>query len=80
MPANCSKQSILAPTAKIQPWWQAPKPPAEAGQRGGAMQVSTVGAMQVPMTTEKKKRREVPYRCHEKDNKEEFLGDQRGRL
>ena len=44
------------------------------------MQVSTVGAMQVPMKTEENKRREVPYRCHEKDDKEEFLGDQRRRL
>ena len=77
MPVNFSKQSILAPTAKIQPWWQAPKPPAEAGQRGGAMQVSMVGAMQEPVTTEENMRREVPYGCHEKDNKEEFLGDQR---
>ena len=72
MPANFSKQSILAPTAKIQPWWQAPNPPAEAGLRAGAMQVS--------MITEENDRREVPYRCHEKDYKEEFLGDQRGRL
>ena len=44
------------------------------------MQVSTVGAIQVPVTTEENKRREVPYRCHEKDDKEKFLGDQRGRL
>ena len=36
--------------------------------------------MKVPVTTEENDRREVPYRCHEKDDKEEFLGDQRGRL
>ena len=41
------------------------------------MQVSMVGAMQEPVTTEENMRREVPYGCHEKDNKEEFLGDQR---
>ena len=51
--ANFSKQSILAPTAKIQPWWQAPKPPAEAVARGGAIQVSAGGAMQVPVGKEK---------------------------
>ena len=50
---NFSKQSILAPTAKIQPWWQAPKPPAEAVARGGAIQVSAGGAMQVPVGKEK---------------------------
>lgn len=44
------------------------------------MQVSMVGAMQEPVMTEENMRREVPHRCHEKDYKEEFLGDQRRRL
>ena len=51
--AKFSKQSILAPTAKIQSWWQAPKPPAEAETIGGAIQVSAGGAMQVPVEKEK---------------------------
>ena len=39
LPHKCSKQSILAPTAKIQPWGQAPNPGRKAlkyNQKGGA--------------------------------------------
>ena len=48
-----SKHCILAPTAQMRPWWQAPKPPAGAETRGGAIQVSAGGAMQVPVEKEK---------------------------
>ena len=39
-----SKHCILAPTAFMRPWWQAPKPPAEAGIRAGAIEEQVAGA------------------------------------
>lgn len=42
-----SKQSILAPVAKIQPWWQSPQTPGWSRKEGGAIEEHAAGAMQV---------------------------------
>ena len=43
---------------------------------GGAMTQRAGGAMQVPVVKLKVNGEEVPYRCHEKNNKEKLLGKQ----
>ena len=57
-----SKQSILAPTAKIQPWWQAPKPPPDGESKDGATEEQV---RQVPSRCQMMNGEEVSERSHE---------------